>query len=52
MRTVRKQSITNQKLVELFKEEIKKNGRGTWSQRRQTIEEMMRMRGLKIDDYV
>ena len=43
-----KTPLTNEKLLQLLKEEIEKNGIGIYSDRRNTIEEMLRMRGVKF----
>jgi hypothetical protein len=37
---------SNEALVEMLKAEIEKSGNGFYSQRRRTIEEMLRMRGI------
>lgn len=43
-----RQPLTNDQLLEMLKSEIEKNGAGMWSDRRRTIEEMLRMRGVKF----
>jgi hypothetical protein len=45
---MKKQPLTNEKLIQLWNEEVSKVGKHTNSQRKQTIEEMMRMRGVAI----
>jgi hypothetical protein len=40
--------MTNERLLEILAEEIAKNGQGVWSDRRKTVEEMLRMRGVKF----
>lgn len=42
-----KQPITNERLLEIRAEEIKKNG-DTYTDRRKTVDEMLRMRGFKL----
>ena len=42
----KRQPLTNEQLLEMLKAEIEKNGVGVWSDRRNTIEEMLRMRGI------
>jgi hypothetical protein len=44
--TMNRQPLTNERLLEMLKEEIAKVGIGVWSDRRKTIEEMLRMRGI------
>ena len=41
-------TITNEQLIQLLKKEIEKNGIGVYSDRRKTIEEMLRMRAVKL----
>lgn len=41
-----KKQFTNDQLLEMLKLEIEKNGRGVWSDKRKTIEEMLRMRNV------
>lgn len=43
---MKRQPLTNERLLEMLKEEIAKHGVGVWSDRRRTIEEMLRMRGV------
>jgi len=40
--------ISNERLLEILKEEIAKNGTGCYSDRRKTVEEMLKMRGIKF----
>lgn len=40
--------FTNEQLLEMLKAEIEKKGIGVWSDRRKTIEEMLRIRGVKF----
>jgi hypothetical protein len=47
MKTQR-QALTNNQLLEMLKGEIDKSGQFVWSDRRKTIEEMLKMRGVKI----
>lgn len=48
MKTQAKQPMTNERLLEILSEEIKKNGNCVWSDRRKTVEEMLKMRGVKF----
>lgn len=48
MKTVKKQPITNERLLEILKEEKAKMGEYVWSDRRKTVEEMLKMRGVKF----
>ena len=43
---MKRQPLTTERLLEMLKEEVAKNGSGVWSDRRRTIEEMLRMRGV------
>lgn len=43
-----RQPLTNDRLIEMLKEEITKHGKGMWSSRRRAIEEMLRMRGVSF----
>lgn len=43
---MKRQPLTNERLLEMLKEEIAKHGIGVSSDRRRTIEEMLRMRGV------
>jgi uncharacterized protein (UPF0216 family) len=47
MTTTRK-SYTNEDLKKMLALEIEKCGQHVWSDRRKTIEEMLRMRGIKL----
>jgi hypothetical protein len=47
--TTTRQPITNERLLEIIKEEIAKNGQNVWSDRRKTAEEILRGRGYKKD---
>lgn len=40
--------ITNERLLEILKEEKEKHGAHVWTDRRNTVEEMLRMRGVKF----
>lgn len=44
----KKQPLTNDQLLQMLKSEIEKNGPGIWSDRRKTIEEMLRIRGVAL----
>ncbi|MCA6368225.1 MAG: hypothetical protein IM618_14370 [Cytophagales bacterium] len=46
MRT-RKQ-YTNEELTSMLIAEVQRDGKGVWSDRRRTLEEMLRMRGVKL----
>ena len=43
-----RQPITNERLLEILKEEIAKCGEYVYSDRRRTSQEMLRMRGVKF----
>jgi hypothetical protein len=43
-----KRYLLNEELIEMLKAEVKKDGIGVWSDRRRTLEEMLRMRGVKL----
>lgn len=43
---MKRQPLTNERLLEMLKEEIAKHGMGMYSDRRRAIEEMLRMRGV------
>lgn len=43
-----KQPITNERLLEIRAEEIKNKGEHTYTDRRKTVDEMLRMRGFKL----
>mgnify|MGYP007049903543 CR=1 FL=1 len=45
---MKRQPITNERLLEILKEEIQKNGIGVWTDRRKAVEEMLKMRGVKF----
>ena len=46
---MKKQPITNERLLEILSEEIAKcNGQIFWSERRKTVEEMLKIRGVKF----
>jgi hypothetical protein len=47
MKTARKQ-FTTEELQRMLTEEIAKIGEFVWSDRRKTIEEMLKMRGIKL----
>jgi hypothetical protein len=48
MKNQTKQPITNERLLEILAEEITKcNGQTFYSDRRKTVEEMLKMRGIK-----
>jgi len=40
--------MTTEKLLELLQKEIELNGLYVWSEKRKTIEEMLRIKGVKI----
>ena len=44
-----KKQYTNEELVNLLNIELEKTGKYVYSDRRKTIEEMLRMRGVKIN---
>ena len=48
MRTQSRKIYTNEDLKSMLVLEIEKCGEGVWSDRRKTIEEMLRMRGVKF----
>jgi len=48
MNTMKKQPLTNEQLIEMRKQEIAKHGIGVYSDRRRTIEELLRMRGVNF----
>jgi ABC-type uncharacterized transport system auxiliary subunit len=48
MRTQARKIYTNEDLKSMLALEIEKYGEGVWSDRRKTIEEMLRMRGVKF----
>ena len=48
MRTQARKIYTNEDLKSMLALEIEKCGQYVWSDRRKTIEEMLRMRGVKI----
>lgn len=43
---MKRQPLTNERLLEMLKDEVAKTGAGVWSDRRKAIEEMLRMRGV------
>jgi hypothetical protein len=43
-----KRYLSNEELIQMLKAEVKKDGIGVWSDRRRTLEEMLRMRGVKL----
>lgn len=43
---MKRQPLTNERLIEMLKIEVAKSGPGVWSSRRTAIEEMLRMRGV------
>lgn len=43
-----KKQYTNEELLNMLKAEIEKCGQHVWSDRRKTIEEMLKMRNVKI----
>lgn len=43
---MKRQPLTNERLIEMLKIEVAKSGPGVWSSRRAAIEEMLRMRGV------
>ncbi|MFZ1617702.1 MAG: hypothetical protein WAT41_10175 [Flavobacteriales bacterium] len=45
---MKRQPLTNERLLEMLNEEVAKVGTGVWSDRRKTIEEMLRMRGVQV----
>jgi hypothetical protein len=45
---MKRQPLTNERLIEIRNEEIAKNGLHVWSDRRKTVEEMLTMRGVKF----
>ena len=47
-KNTKKQPLTNEQLLEIRKQEIAKTGEYVWSDRRNTVEEMLRMRGVKF----
>ncbi len=48
MKTTAKQPMTNERLLEILSEEITKTGNSVWTDRRKTVEEMLKMRGVKF----
>jgi hypothetical protein len=48
MKTNVKKQYTNEELQAMLSAEIQKVGQNVWSDRRKTIEEMLRMRGVKF----
>lgn len=46
MKTQVRKPLTNEELKAMLAVEIEKHGTGVWGDRRRTIEEMLRMRGV------
>lgn len=49
MKTTARKPLTNEELLKMLGEEIAKYGVGAWGDRRRTIEEMLRMRGVRLE---
>lgn len=48
MKTTQRQPITNERLLEIVKEEIAKCGEYVFSDKRRTAQEMLRTRGVRF----
>ena len=48
MKTQIKMLLTNERLLEILSEEISKTGKFVYSNKRKTVEEMLKMRGVKF----